>query len=112
MCACCARLPACLARLAAAAAAQTPKPWPGRCTAVFCRAKIVDGRVAKIAKEMALLEQQFIKDTSKTVAGEPLETLGPPAPQAAAGCWARRARGAACWAGSKWGAAGAQERQI
>jgi elongation factor Ts len=32
------------------------------------RAKIVDGRVAKIAKELALLEQPFIKDTNKTVA--------------------------------------------
>ena len=32
------------------------------------RGKIVDGRVAKIAKERALLEQPFIKDTSKTVA--------------------------------------------
>ena len=28
----------------------------------------MDGRVAKIAKERALLEQPFIKDTSKTVA--------------------------------------------
>jgi translation elongation factor EF-Ts len=34
-----------------------------------CRPKIVDGRVAKIAKEMALLEQPFVKDTDKTVAG-------------------------------------------
>ena len=33
-----------------------------------CRGKIVDGRVAKIAKERALLEQPFIKDTSKSVA--------------------------------------------
>ncbi len=32
------------------------------------RGKIVDGRVAKIFKERALLEQAFIKDTSKTVA--------------------------------------------
>jgi elongation factor Ts len=32
------------------------------------REKIVQGRVDKIAKEMALLEQSFIKDTSKTVA--------------------------------------------
>ncbi len=32
------------------------------------RGKIVDGRVAKIAKERALLEQPFIKDTSKSVA--------------------------------------------
>ena len=31
------------------------------------REKIVQGRVDKIAKEMALLEQQFIKDTNKTV---------------------------------------------
>lgn len=28
----------------------------------------MDGRVAKIAKERALLEQPFIKDTSKSVA--------------------------------------------
>lgn len=28
---------------------------------------MVEGRVAKIAKERALLEQDFIKDTSKTV---------------------------------------------
>ncbi len=33
-----------------------------------CRGKIVEGRVAKIFKERALLEQAFIKDTSKTVA--------------------------------------------
>ena len=32
------------------------------------RGKIVDGRVQKIFKERALLEQPFIKDTSKTVA--------------------------------------------
>ena len=32
------------------------------------RGKIVDGRVQKIFKERALLEQAFIKDTSKTVA--------------------------------------------
>jgi translation elongation factor EF-Ts len=32
------------------------------------RGKIVDGRVAKIAKERALLEQPFIKDTGKSVA--------------------------------------------
>ncbi|KAK9914903.1 hypothetical protein WJX75_002062 [Coccomyxa subellipsoidea] len=32
------------------------------------RGKIVEGRVAKIFKERALLEQAFIKDTSKTVA--------------------------------------------
>ena len=32
------------------------------------REKIVQGRLDKIAKEMALLEQPFIKDTSKTVA--------------------------------------------
>ncbi len=35
---------------------------------VSCREKIVQGRVDKIGKEMALLEQQFIKDTNKTVA--------------------------------------------
>ncbi len=34
----------------------------------MCRGKIVDGRVQKIFKERALLEQAFIKDTSKTVA--------------------------------------------
>jgi len=32
------------------------------------REKIVEGRLGKIAKEMALLEQAYIKDTSKTVA--------------------------------------------
>jgi elongation factor Ts len=32
------------------------------------RGKIVEGRVAKIFKERALLEQPFIKDTGKTVA--------------------------------------------
>lgn len=32
------------------------------------RGKIVDGRVQKIFKERALLEQPFIKDTSKTLA--------------------------------------------
>jgi elongation factor Ts len=36
---------------------------------VFCREKIVQGRVDKIAKTMALLEQPFIKDTNKTVGG-------------------------------------------
>ena len=36
--------------------------------AAMCRGKIVDGRVQKIFKERALLEQAFIKDTSKTVA--------------------------------------------
>ncbi len=34
-----------------------------------CREKIVQGRVDKIAKTMALLEQPFIKDTNKTVGG-------------------------------------------
>ena len=34
---------------------------------VVGRPKIVEGRVAKIAKERALLEQPFIKDTGKTV---------------------------------------------
>ncbi len=34
------------------------------------RPKIVQGRVDKIAKEMALLEQPFVKDTNRTVAGE------------------------------------------
>ena len=32
-----------------------------------CREKIVQGRVDKIAKTMALLEQPYIKDTTKTV---------------------------------------------
>lgn len=32
------------------------------------RGKIVEGRVAKIFKERALLEQAFIKDSTKTVA--------------------------------------------
>jgi elongation factor Ts len=32
------------------------------------RETIVEGRLGKIAKEMALLEQAYIKDTSKTVA--------------------------------------------
>ena len=32
------------------------------------RSKIVDGRVEKIAKTMALMEQPFIKDSNKTVA--------------------------------------------
>jgi elongation factor Ts len=34
---------------------------------VNIREKIVDGRIAKIAKEMALYEQDFVKDPSKTV---------------------------------------------
>ena len=44
--------------------------WGRRAEAVGgpCRGKIVEGRVAKIFKERALLEQAFIKDTSKTVA--------------------------------------------
>ena len=32
-----------------------------------CRQKMVEGRVNKLVKEKALLEQAFIKDTSKTV---------------------------------------------
>lgn len=32
------------------------------------RGKIVDGRIQKFLSEQALLEQAFIKDTSKTVA--------------------------------------------
>ena len=32
------------------------------------KAKIVDGRIGKIAKTLALLEQPFIKDTNMTVA--------------------------------------------
>ncbi len=34
-----------------------------------CSEKIVQGRVDKIAKTMALLEQPYIKDSGKTVAG-------------------------------------------
>jgi hypothetical protein len=42
--------------------------WSADCTCTCdCRGKIVDGRVAKIAKERALLEQPFIRDNSKTV---------------------------------------------
>lgn len=33
-----------------------------------CRPKIVDGRIQKFVAEQALLEQAFIKDTTKTVA--------------------------------------------
>lgn len=39
------------------------------------REKIVEGRVQKIAKERALLEQDFIKDTSKTVGDYIKETI-------------------------------------
>lgn len=50
----------------------TACPCPPTCPACLarppCSEKIVVGRVEKIAKEMALMEQQFIKDTSKTVA--------------------------------------------
>jgi elongation factor Ts len=35
---------------------------------VVSRGKIVEGRVAKTLKTLALLEQPFIKDTDKTVA--------------------------------------------
>ena len=45
------------------------------------REKIVAGRVEKIAKEQALVEQAFIRDTSKTVAGQCL--LVPRCPHAA-----------------------------
>jgi elongation factor Ts len=45
------------------------------------REKIVAGRVEKIAKEQALVEQAFIRDTSKTVAGQCL--LVPRCPRAA-----------------------------
>ena len=41
---------------------RRPAPCPPRSE------KIVQGRVDKIAKEMSLMDQQFIKDTSKTVA--------------------------------------------
>lgn len=34
----------------------------------ICRGKIVDGRIQKFLAEQALLEQAFIKDTTKTVA--------------------------------------------
>ena len=37
----------------------------------------MQGRVDKIAKEMALLEQAFVKDTSKTVAGRAACTQRP-----------------------------------
>ena len=33
-----------------------------------CRPKIVDGRIQKFVAEQALLQQAFIKDTTKTVA--------------------------------------------
>ena len=32
-----------------------------------CRSQIVEGRVNKIAKERALLEAAFVRDTNKTV---------------------------------------------
>lgn len=35
---------------------------------LHCRPKIVDGRIQKFVAEQALLEQPFIKDTTKTVA--------------------------------------------
>lgn len=38
------------------------------CFLLLCRGKIVDGRIQKFLAEQALLEQAFIKDTSKTVA--------------------------------------------
>ena len=34
---------------------------------MLCRAQIVQGRVDKIAKEKALLEAAFVRDTNKTV---------------------------------------------
>ena len=43
------------------------------------REKIVQGRVDKIAKELALMEQPFIKDTGKTVSDvikEAVATIG------------------------------------
>ena len=45
----------------------------------ICRPKIVEGRVAKTLKTMALLEQAFIKDTDKdvgTVIKESVAALG------------------------------------
>ena len=50
--------------------------------------KIVDGRVEKIAKNMALLEQAFVKDTNKTVAGEERRWGGP----TRAAAWFERTR--------------------
>lgn len=40
------------------------------CPVPPCSEKIVQGRVDKIAKTMALLEQPYIKDSGKTVTGE------------------------------------------
>ena len=52
------------------AAADRPRlpAWAARSFFLPRREKIVQGRVDKIAKEMSLLDQQFIKDTNKTVA--------------------------------------------
>ena len=45
----------------------SPPPCASASAPPPCRAKIVQGRLDKLAKDMALLEQPFIKDTSKTV---------------------------------------------
>lgn len=37
-------------------------------SALMCRPKIVEGRLAKIRSQKALLEQPYIKDTGNTVA--------------------------------------------
>ena len=41
----------------------------------ICRPKIVEGRVAKTLKTMALLEQAFIKDTDKDVGSVVKESI-------------------------------------
>lgn len=53
----------------------------------------MQGRVDKIAKEMALLEQQFIKDTNKTVAGE--SHKGGKSVLGKSGCWGKGLH--VCW---------------
>lgn len=53
----------------------------------------MQGRVDKIAKEMALLEQQFIKDTNKTVAGE--SHKGGKCALGKSGCWGKGVH--VCW---------------
>lgn len=55
---------------------EQPDPWPAEDLPLSCsnhacylvrREKMVEGRVNKLVKEKALLEQAFIKDTSKNV---------------------------------------------
>ena len=58
--------------------ARPAHPAPAhRSRPLCCSEKIVQGRVDKIAKTLALLEQPFIKDSGKTVAGalRPLRPL-------------------------------------